>query len=115
MLPKANRIKKSDFPTLMKVGRGLASANFSLKYSPLPQTSQTSLFSVIVAKKVVKTAVGRNKLKRRARYVLSKNLAKIETGFQVAIFLRTNLLASPYLALEQELLDLLGRAKLFHA
>lgn len=115
MLPKARRISKSDFPNLMKTGWGLSSANFNLKYSALASGSQGSRWSVVVSKKIAKTALDRNKLKRRARYVLTKNLAKMKPGYQVAIFFRANLLKAPFSALEAELINLLNRAKLLHA
>jgi len=114
MLSKANRIKKSDFPVLIKIGQNFSSENFSLKFSPQANPNQVSLFSVVIAKKIVKTAVGRNKLKRRVHYALSKKLAKIKTGYQVIIFIRANLLKTPYSTLEQELLTLLIKTKLLH-
>ncbi len=115
MLPRASRIKKSDFPVLIKTSRNLGSENFSLKFSTLSDPQHPSLFSVVVSKKIAKTAVGRNKLKRRIRYVLSKNLAKMEKGFQIAIFLRINLNKTSYFDLERELLTLMTKAKLFYA
>jgi ribonuclease P protein component len=115
MLPKASRIKKSDFPVLIKSGRGLNSSQFNLKWLPLADKSSPSQFSVIVAKKVAKTAVARNRLKRRLRYVLEKNFAKMEPGYQIAIFLWLNLLTTPFSTLEQDLLGILIKTKLSHA
>jgi len=40
MLSKANRIKKSDFPVLIKIGQNFSSENFSLKFSPQANPNQ---------------------------------------------------------------------------
>lgn len=66
MLAKHNRLSRSDIPPLMKRGRRVRAPHMMLVF----QQSVTPHFAVIVSKKVAKTAVSRNRLRRRTYTVL---------------------------------------------
>lgn len=62
MLPKKARVPKGLFPRRAE-GRLLNGDFFSLKIAPSPR--KDNLFSFVVSAKVARTAVGRNRLRRR--------------------------------------------------
>lgn len=70
MVPKLQRINRETFEEIMKKGRIIHSGLFSMRF--LKNPLNTSSFSVVVAKKVAKTAVSRNKIRRRAYSILAK-------------------------------------------
>lgn len=70
MIPKTSRINREDFEKIMKKGGFLNSPFFTLRF--LKNPLNTTHFSVVVSKKVAKTAVSRNKIRRRAYSILRK-------------------------------------------
>lgn len=72
MIPKQNRINREDFEKIMKKGGIGSSSLFSLRFLKNPLNK--GHFSVVVSKKVAKTAVSRNKIRRRAYSVLGKSV-----------------------------------------
>ena len=77
MLPKANRLtKKNDFDLVFKKGKN-AKRDF-LVVKMLKNNLKENRFGFIVSKKVSPKAVVRNKVKRRLRDALSKELGAIK-------------------------------------
>ncbi len=64
-----HRAPVTHFRGAFKKGNNRHSKNFSIRVS---QVSTPSVATVVVSKKVIPTAVGRNKLKRRVREVLAR-------------------------------------------
>ena len=75
MLPKKKRVTKDLFQTIIKSGRVINSPFFIFRY--IKQNSQNYAF--VAPKKVAKTAVERNKLRRKGYNALSL-LVKIPTA-----------------------------------
>src|SRR3989344_5495285 len=63
-----SRLDAESLSKLLRQGRLARSTSFSLRFSPLP--GKKTAIAVIVSKKVAKSAVERNKLKRRGRELL---------------------------------------------
>lgn len=70
MIPKKNRIKREDFEEITKKGGFLSSSLFSIRFLKNPEKIRR--ISVVVSKKVAKTAVKRNLLRRRVYEVIQK-------------------------------------------
>lgn len=81
MLPQNRRISKKDFSHILSRGKRLNSEHFLLYIAPTEGApSPKSRVSFSVSKKVSKTAVGRNKQRRRGYSVASKYLGRIKDG-----------------------------------
>ena len=109
MFPKYSRIQKGDIVRIMKEGAAYHSPSFSLKV--LKNEVQKPLFAVIVSKKVAKTAVSRNRNKRRVREVLRKEARKIPQDRFYVVMLKKDLNKSVFLDIHNELKELLARVR----
>lgn len=109
MFPKYSRIQKGDIVRIMKEGAAYHSPSFSLKV--LKNEVKNPLFAVIVSKKVAKTAVSRNKNKRRVREVLRKEAENLPQDRFYIVMLKKDLNKSIFLDIHNELKELLSRVK----
>lgn len=82
MLPKSKRLSTKTFVSIMGNGLSSHSPFFVIRIVP---TKETSRFSVSVPKKVAKTAVMRNKIRRQAYSALKKIESTIKDGFNGVI------------------------------
>jgi len=79
MLSKNNRIERKDFPYILKNGKRFNSPIFLLYVAK--NNESKSKFAFSVSKKVLKTAVERNKYRRRGYSVIKNKLKLIKTGY----------------------------------
>ncbi len=84
MIPKINRINRENFEKVMKKGGFLNSSLFSLRFLKNPE--KITHLSVVVAKKVAKTAVLRNKIRRRGYSVLQKSTKESKNPYFIILF-----------------------------
>ena len=90
MLEKKNRItKKKDFDSIFKTGKGFKQGLLYLKTKK--NNLDSSRFGFIVSKKFSKKAVERNKIKRRLREIIRKELPKIKKPIDVIIIINPGL------------------------
>lgn len=87
MLAKEQRLPRSSFKELLERGRTLSSAHFSFKYKKLA-LGEKSIFSAVISKKVLKTAVARHMLKRRL-YVLLRRETVSRSPIAGVLFARS--------------------------
>lgn len=112
MLPKENRLThKKDFDKIFKEGKGFFAGSIGIKSAP--NDFVYSRFGIIVSNKVSKKAVVRNKLRRQIREIIRLNLKNIKNGMDVAIICNPGLEKKEYKEIENELLQILKRVKLF--
>lgn len=111
MLPKCNRIPKSDFKKVFKEGRYLHSKDITLLYLE-NQSLEKTQFAIIIKSKIT-GAVGRNKIKRMIKRILSKNINLIKKNFQIIFLVRNNLERTPQDQLEHDIKNMLEKAKLY--
>jgi ribonuclease P protein component len=78
MLSKKTRIPRTLFSELIRSPKYANSANFSLRFAPL--TSPTPRIGVSVSKKVSKSAVDRNTVRRRVYSEVRPFLPKLKGG-----------------------------------
>lgn len=78
MLAKKNRLSRALFDTLLKSGVSFHSPNLSFR--TLVSQKEPSKFSFVVSKKVSKSAVKRNQLRRRGYAILQNTLKQEDKG-----------------------------------
>lgn len=94
---------------MFRKGKIFSSPFFSAKV--LPIFSGKTKFLFIVSLKVSKKSTERNKIKRRARAIVSKNIPAIREGYAVFIFFKKEALRLSFENLEKEIFFLLSQAK----
>jgi ribonuclease P protein component len=107
MFKKSSRIEKKDVIKVIKEGVAYHSPSFLLKV--LKNPLKTTLFAVIVSKKVAKTAVSRNRNKRRVREIMKKQAKNIPQGCFYIIMLKKDLNKSLFQDIEKETNELLAQ------
>lgn len=74
MLKKSNRIRSSNFVSILKEGVVATSPLFFVRIKINLISKQDKLFSVVVSKKIAKTAVKRNLIRRKVYSLLGEIL-----------------------------------------
>ncbi len=95
----------------MEKGRVAHSPLFLLRY--VSNTGVQSRFAAIVPVKVVKTAVGRNTLKRKTYEAVQKVYSRIAPGYKIALLAKSPAITASVTTIEADLKDLFVKAKLF--
>lgn len=97
---------------LYRNGKIKRSSYLTVKYLP-NRYRKVSRFSVIISKKIAKTAVLRNRIRRRVYEVIRQEIPKITAIYDVAVIINSvevNNLS--YLELKDKVLDLFKQANL---
>ncbi|MBI4065954.1 ribonuclease P protein component [Candidatus Kaiserbacteria bacterium] len=104
MFPRRKRLKRSEFPAALKVGRRVSSQHFTVV---LPKN--TTGYAVIVSKKTARLSVTRHRIKRRVSEVL-RTLALSGKVFPPSVILypRASVMDMEYDSLRRELMKLLS-------
>lgn len=116
MLPKQYRLqKKKDFDILFKEGRFVSGDLVDLKvwqidpekYPRREYTTDDLKIGFVVSKKIVKSAVKRNRIKRQMREVVRLILkdSTIKKGFMVAVLAKSAILGKDYKEIEKSVLS----------
>lgn len=79
MLPKSKRIGAAEVREILKNGRALRAQSVFVRFLP----HQKGAAAVVVSKKVAKTAVARNKIRRAIYQSLEKKLPNAHMVFMV--------------------------------
>jgi len=109
MLKKENRLKKKkDFDSIYKKGKTIAGKLVFLKI--LKNNLDINRFGFVVSKKISKKAVIRNKIKRRLREIIKKEI--IKKGFDIIINTNLEILNKDYNKIRLEIRNLFKKAKL---
>jgi ribonuclease P protein component len=112
MLAKNRRIKKELFQTIFQKGSHFQSSCLALK--TIPKLCPKSSFAFIVSAGMIKKAVARNKLKRRARAIIFKTLSSLKEGHCVVFIFKKGSQNLSFKEMESEMVGLLRKAKLLH-
>jgi ribonuclease P protein component len=83
MLPRAHRLSRSLFPELQKSRKFKNTEHFSLKIAPSPKEGVH--IAVSVSKRVAKSAVVRNRIRRRAYAAIYPKLGTVRPGLYLFI------------------------------
>src|SRR3989344_6984192 len=111
MLSAKDRLRhEKDIKALFAEGKGVFDAVCGLKYRK--NGLSDSRFAVVVGTKVSKSAVDRNKVRRRIRSVLEARMDAIKPGYDVAFLVRPGAIKKDFKAIETAVVSSLTRAKL---
>lgn len=111
MLPKTHRLRlKKDFDRIFKQGKFVSRKFFTAGFTA--NNLPISRVAAVVSKKVSKSAVIRNSVKRKATEVLRLNLEKIKTGFDIVFLAKPEIKEKNYQEIESAIIDILKTAKL---
>lgn len=113
MLSRKNRITRNEFPSFKRQGIRVFSGYFSGTLYESPSLEITK-FSVVVSKKVSKSAVTRNTLRRRFYEIARTHLQRLEPGTMVVLYPKQEAIKAPFAVLQEEFEKTLGKTKLFH-
>lgn len=111
MLKQENRLKNDkDIKTLFAKGRSVFDINFGMKF--IKNSLSNSRFAIVVGTKVSKSAVVRNKIKRRIRSILEKRMPEIKPGFDVLVMVKKESLSQTFDQVANQIENILKRGKL---
>jgi len=110
-LKKDNVIRKNkDFKKVYKHGRSYADKN--LVFFILKNNKNNTRFGITTAKRINK-AVVRNKVRRRLKDIVNKNLANIKDGYDVVVMSRVRGMECDYKELENSFVKLGKKTKIY--
>jgi ribonuclease P protein component len=107
-LPKNRRLTNSFFKEFLKKGKPFHSPFFLVRTCFYP--GGRSRFAFVVSTKVEKSAVKRNKLKRRLSEIVFLHLGEIKDSLLVAVFAKPMAKDLSFKKLEKELLCAFNKA-----
>ena len=111
MFPAQNRLRnEKDIKTLFAKGRSVFDLTIGMRFAKnrLP----LSRFTVVVGTKVSKRAVVRNRIKRRIRGIIEKQLLSVAPGFDVLILVKKEAIDQTHKQLSEQIDRLFKKAKL---
>ena len=103
MLSSKNRIQKTLFEKISQNGSLKQSKFFSAKCFRLEKTLNEKRFSIVISKKVLKTATDRNLLKRRVYSILRGFLSKITPAVSIVFYPKKGIETVLYSDLKKEI------------
>lgn len=112
MLPKKNRISRKEFPTPKERGNRVFTPFFTAVFYKVKTGIKISRASVVVSKKTAKTAVVRNKQRRRFYELLAPYFKIIPTPTTVVVYPKKESTKEHFSVLNEEMGKALKQAKL---
>lgn len=111
MIPVTNRFHgHGSLRYLFKNAQAVRSKLFTIRYTPNPRRKASRL-SVIVSKKVHKSAVGRNRMRRRLYEILRQELPAFQGVFDIALIVTSaEVMSVEHDELQLTVQDILARA-----
>jgi ribonuclease P protein component len=111
MFDHSHRLRREkDFQRVFTKGRFVWDSLCLIKFkkNDLP----ISRFSVVVGKKVSKSAVVRNRLRRQVREIIRLKLNEIEKGYDIIFLIQPKALGTTFKKLQEIILFLLKKGKI---
>jgi len=94
-------------------GKAVRTQLFTVKYIPNSHRSHPR-FSVVVSKKVIKSAVGRNRIRRRLYEYLRANIDKLDSTYDIVVICTSSELRTlPFNEIAEQLTQLFEKASLY--
>jgi len=94
-------------------GKSIRTPSITLKYTPNPKRKH-SRFAIVISKKVIKSAVGRNRLRRRIYEVIRLNLPNLKPSHDVVIMVfSSEVLNLDHKALQKQIRQIFTQAGLY--
>lgn len=101
-------MQKAEYVRVLRKGTRVSSQNFTLAF--LKNSRSFARIGHVVAKKVVRTAVSRNRIKRRFREVFRLNKHRFDCN-DVVFMAKTDTSGISFSAVSREILGLVSREK----
>lgn len=111
MLPRINRISRKDFPAPKERGNRVFMPLFTAVLYKVTTGVKISRASVVVSKKTAKTAVVRNKLRRRFYELLQPYFKILQAPTTVVIYPKAEAIKASFSVLKDEVEKALKQAK----
>jgi ribonuclease P protein component len=108
MLPRASRVGSKLFAILLAKGRSVYTDHLSIRFGLFAKGEPQ--ISFVVSKKVSKTAVTRNRLRRQASAAMKPLYRRLPKQFSAIVFFKPTASSIPTVELASELENLLSRA-----
>lgn len=111
MFLSVNRLRNdTDIKTLFSRGKSVFDNSIGIKFRK--NQLADSRFAVVVGIKVSKKAVVRNRLKRRIRAIVEKQIPNLQKGFDIMFIVKKESIILTPVELEAQLTRMFKRAKL---
>lgn len=111
MLPQKHRLRlEKEIKTLFAKGKSVFGNSVIIRYRR--NDFNFPRFAFVVGTKVSKKAVDRNKIKRRLRAIVYKQLGNIMSGVDIVFLVRKEALGASFAKLETQVHEALAKAKL---
>lgn len=111
-LKRQNRLLVKDFKVLQSQKGGFWAKGVLLSIKSVKNNLLQSRFGFVVSTKVSKKAVERNRIKRRLRDIIRKNIDNIKAGFDIVVIASPLSNKAKYQIIKDDLIDLLKKLKL---
>ena len=112
MLPKPRRLtEKKDFKRVIEQGRSFFVKEFGIKSVPRKRGMPTRI-GIIVPKKITKTIVKRNRIKRQVRHIFLELIDDIAPGYDIVFFTRPDFLGLEFMEMKEKIISVLKRIRL---
>lgn len=96
-----------------KNGNAIRTHNITLKYT-INKKRDSSRFAVVISKKVLKSAVGRNRIRRRVYEIIRHELPNFKSAHDVVVLIfSSEVISMPHDELTDQLRDLFSQAGLY--
>jgi len=105
-------VNRALFSAILKQGKVYHTPHLSLKIFNAPD-QQKSSFSFVISRKVMKSAVKRNFLKKQGRHIIRENIIKIKEPHIGAFFIKKGAEKLSFNELQEEIQQLLQKAGVF--
>ncbi len=109
MLPAKKRLSVPLFTTALTQGKIVHSPLFTAR---IWKTTGDSRFSAVVSKKIAKTAVLRNKFRRRIYSVLGRNMESVKAGFHIILLAKPTIIKTELKDIASDLENLFVKSSL---
>lgn len=98
---------KSEIKKTLKMGKRLDSDLFYIKF--LPNSANLSRFAIITGLKVSKSAVLRNRIRRRLSEIIRLNILEVKSGYNIVLMIKPRALSQEYKNLKGALIKELSK------
>ncbi|MEN9202619.1 MAG: ribonuclease P protein component [Thermostichus sp. DG_1_6_bins_120] len=113
MLPARHRLRdRRAFQVLYQEGQRRSTSGLTILFLPLEEKGIPSQVGLVVSKRVSKSAVRRNRLRRQLREILRSLCPNLKPGYRLLLIAKASLLGCSWAQLQAEVQRLLQRASL---
>lgn len=113
MLPKAHRLtEERDFRRVVLKGRAFFTRECGIKALRNYDKTRPARIGIVVPKKLARTIVKRNRVKRQARSIFLELLPSLSAGYDIVFISRVGFIELPFTEMKERTRVLLKRARL---